>query len=51
LVESPGTRHPAYYADPYTRCQVCIFSFKKNESRYIFIDVIYLFVGVSCMPI
>ena len=24
LVDTPGTRHPAYYADPYTRCQVII---------------------------
>lgn len=25
MVDSPGTRHPAYYADPYTRCQVYIY--------------------------
>lgn len=24
MVDTPDTRHPAYYADPYTRCQVMI---------------------------
>lgn len=45
LVESPGTRHPAYYADPYTRCQVCVghlvFS-GKRKLRTNLMDLIYI---------
>ena len=44
LVDSPGTRHPAYYADPFTRCQVCtIGSFRRNNDvkRFFFFSKMF----------